>query len=94
VSRSRRAQATELGVPQAPVATSVASVPTICVDVRRAAELLGGVSPWTIRAWIANGDLPVVKLPGVRRGEVSRRVLIAIQDLETFVARHRERAGA
>lgn len=76
------------------VATEIAATQTICVDVRRAAELLGGVSPWTVRAWISNGDLPVVKLPGVRRGETSRRVLVAIDDLKAFVLRHRERAGA
>jgi hypothetical protein len=63
----------------------------ICVDIRRAAEMLGGVSQWTVRAFIANGDLPVVKLPGVKAGRTSRRVLIAVTDLEALVARHRER---
>jgi hypothetical protein len=69
-----------------PVPTSV-----LCVDVKRAAELLGGVSEYTVRAWIANGDLPAVKFPDVRRrGEPNRRVLIAVSDIEAFVARHRE----
>jgi hypothetical protein len=76
-----------------PRPADVATAPTLCVDVRRAAEMLGGVSPWTVRAWIANGQLPVVKLPAVRGGESSRRVLIAVGDIEAFVARHREVAS-
>jgi len=66
-----------------------ALVPTLCVDIPRAALIVGGVSEWTVRAWISNGDLPVIKLPGVRRGETSRRVLIAVKDLEAFVVKHR-----
>ncbi len=78
----------------AALATDVAPVPMICVDLQRAAEILGGVSVWTIRSWIANGQLPVVKFPSVRRGETSRRVLIAVDDLVEFVRRHREVVGA
>ena len=70
----------------------VAAAPTLCVDVRRAAKMLA-VSPWTVRAWIANGDLPVVRLPAVRGGDSTRRVLIAVADIEAFVKRHREVAS-
>jgi hypothetical protein len=70
------------------------TLPPLCVDVERAAQLLGGVSPHSVRLWIQNGQLPVVKLPAVRRrNESSRRVLIAVADLKVFVARHTERAG-
>ena len=63
----------------------------ICVDVRRAAELLGGVSPFVVRDWIASGLLPCVKFPSTRRpGELSRRVLILVEDLQQFAKRHRE----
>jgi hypothetical protein len=71
----------------------VVAAPAICVDVRRAAEMLG-VSSWSVRAFIANGDLPVVKLPAVRGGESSRaRVLILVEDLKRFAERHREAAS-
>ncbi len=88
MNRGRRTPS--VAVEQATVATDITSAQTICVDTRRAAEILGGVSQWTVRAWIANADVAVVKLPGVRRGETSRRVLIAIDDLKAFVLRHRE----
>jgi hypothetical protein len=61
----------------------------LCVDVRRAAEMIG-VSVWTVREYVAAGDLPVVKLPATKGAATrSRRVLIAVTDLEAFVARCR-----
>jgi hypothetical protein len=61
----------------------------LCVDVRQAASMLG-VSPWTVREYIATGDLPTVKLPSTKGSEPrSRRVLIAVDDLKTFIARFR-----
>jgi Helix-turn-helix domain len=72
-----------------PPLAGVTSVPVLCVGIKHAAELLGGLSPAAVRALITNGDLPVVKLPGVRRGSTSRRILIAVRDLEEFVARYR-----
>lgn len=61
----------------------------ICVDVHRAATMLG-VSVWSVREYVAAGDLPTVKLPSTKGSESrSRRVLIAVTDLEAFVARHR-----
>jgi excisionase family DNA binding protein len=74
------------------LAFSEGGVPVLCVSVAKAAEMLA-VSPWTVRAWIANGDLPVVKLPAVRGGDSTRRVLIAVADIEAFVKRHREVAS-
>jgi predicted site-specific integrase-resolvase len=62
----------------------------LCVDVNAAAAALG-VSKWVIRRYVADGLLPTVKLPSVKHpGETSRRVLIAVADLEQFVQRHRE----
>jgi hypothetical protein len=70
-----------------------AQVKALCVDVREAAEAIG-VSPWVVRHFIASGALPTVKFPSTkRRGESSRRVLIAVTDLEAFVASHRETEG-
>ena len=42
----------------------------LCVDVKRAAEAIG-VSPWVVRRYLADGLLPVVKFPSIKRpGEV------------------------
>ncbi len=63
----------------------------LCVDVKRAAEMLGGVSVWTVRAWIANRQLPVVKFPAVNgTNPLNRRIFIAVSDLEAFVKKYRE----
>lgn len=62
----------------------------LCVSVDEAANLLN-VSARTIRMFVNHGDLPTVKLPAVRGPEQqNRRVLIAVDDLREFVARHRE----
>jgi hypothetical protein len=65
------------------------SMPPLCVDVPAAALALGvGVS--AIRRWIESGELPMVKFPSEKHdGEKSRRVLIAVDDLRTFVNAHR-----
>lgn len=61
----------------------------LCVDVKRAAASIG-VSVWVLRDYIDRGLLPTVKFPSTKHpGENSRRVLIAVADLEAFVARHR-----
>jgi hypothetical protein len=64
--------------------------PRLCVDVAAAAVMLGcGKS--AVRKWISTGDLPIVRLPSEKHhGERSRRVLIAVADLEIFVAKHRD----
>jgi hypothetical protein len=68
-----------------PVAT-VADVPARLVDLNGAARYLGGVSPWTVRALIADGHLRPVPLPSVRhRGETGRRILIDRADLDLVI---------
>lgn len=72
----------------APVTTATPLV----ADVPRAAELLSA-NESDVRGWVASGLLPCVRYPSNRRpGEPSRRILIAVADLEEFVRRHRETA--
>lgn len=67
----------------------LAPIAPLVLDRKTAAVMLG-VSVWVLDRYIADGSLPVVKLPSVKyRDERSRRVLIAVRDLEAFVARHR-----
>ena len=62
----------------------------LCVDRRAAAAALG-ISTWVLDRYIADGSLPAVKLPSTKDSRaMSRRVLIAMTDLEAFVARCRE----
>ena len=66
----------------------------MCVGVDEAARLLGGISPFVVRGWIADGLLPSVKFPSTRRpGEQCRRVLVLVADLEAFAECHRERTN-
>ena len=61
------------------------------LDIRAAAEYLGGVSTWTIRAYVADGYLRRVNLPSVnQRGVNSRRLLFDRADLDTFIESRRE----
>jgi hypothetical protein len=49
-----------------------------------------GISVWSLDQLILDGRLPVVKLPSSRHvGEQSRRVLIAVADLEKFIEQQR-----
>jgi predicted site-specific integrase-resolvase len=67
----------------------MAEISPLCVDVREAARMLG-VSAWTVREYVATGALPTVKMPSTKGAESrSRRVLIAVEDLKTFIGRHR-----
>lgn len=60
------------------------------VGRKEAASILG-VSVWILDRFIASGQLPTVKYPSSRHtDEQNRRVLIAVADLEAFVARSRE----
>ena len=62
----------------------------LCVDVKEAAAAIG-VSPWCVRHYIASGLLPTIKFPSTKRpGEMSRRIVVAVADLEAFVKQHRE----
>lgn len=47
------------------------------VDIPKAAEMLGGVSHWTIRGWINAGRLQPTK--------VGRRVMLSEDELERFL---------
>lgn len=69
---------------------TVTAAPTLAVDVPRAAEMLGA-NESDVRAWVASGVLPRVCYPSNRcPGEPSRRILIAVADLEAFVRQHRD----
>ena len=68
------------------------AVAPLCVDVKQAAVVLG-VSVWVVRRYIEDGILPTVKFPSVKYpGQSSRRVLIAVTDLDAFVAKYRQGA--
>ena len=61
------------------------------VATRKEAAAALDVSVWTIDRFIADGMLPVVRLPSSKHpGELSRRVLIAVSDLEKLVQTFRE----
>lgn len=65
------------------------------LDVKAAAQYLGGLSVFTVRRLIADGVVPVVRLPALRRrDETMRRILIDIRDLDRLIESSRERAGA
>jgi excisionase family DNA binding protein len=51
----------------------------LLLDVPMAAELLGGISPTTVRRMIASGELPIVRL--------GRRVMIEEKALVEWVER-------
>lgn len=62
----------------------------LVVDVKEAAKTLG-VSVWVMRHYIASGLIPTIQFPSTKRpGESTRRVLIAVADLNKFVEQHRE----
>jgi Helix-turn-helix domain len=50
-------------------------------SIERAAEFLGGLSPWTIRRWLTDGKLPRVKVGA--RTMVRETDLIAMAQPET-----------
>ena len=61
----------------------------IAVSIERAAEMIDSSSSM-VRSYIDQGLLPVIKLPSAKHpNEKSRRVLIAVSDLEKFVEQHR-----
>jgi hypothetical protein len=65
----------------------------LCVSEDEAATVLGcGKS--AVRRYIERGLLPTVRYPSEKyEGEPSRRVLIAVADLEAFVLKHRQVIG-
>ena len=48
------------------------------LSVEQAAERLGGVSKWTVHAWLSKGKL--------RRTKVGSRTMIRESDLQAFIA--------
>lgn len=61
----------------------------ICLGIKEAAAALG-VCTKTIRQWIDDGQLPVVKFPSVKYPhERGKRILILVDDLRAFAERHR-----
>jgi len=61
------------------------------LNLKAAAVYLGGVSIWTVRALVANGDLKPVLLPSVRHpGETGRRLLFDVRDLDAAVDRWKQ----
>ena len=67
------------------------------ITVQQAALALN-LSHWAIRDAITRGYLPCVRLPGAPNGSGAkdlRRILIAVSDLQKFIADHRvERPAA
>jgi hypothetical protein len=59
------------------------------LNIKGAAEYLGGISEWTVRSFVADGHLHPVRLPQVganrSRGENGRRLLFCIRDLDAFI---------
>ena len=61
----------------------------IAVSVEVGAEMID-TSPTTLRSYIDQRLIAVVKLPSAKhQGELSRRVLVSVDDLREFVAKHR-----
>jgi hypothetical protein len=56
------------------------------LDVKAAAEYLGGLSPWTVRGLVSDGVLTPVRMPSSRcPGEQSRRLLFDRADLDRLI---------
>ena len=49
------------------------------VSVPKAAEILGGISPWTVYSWLSKGVLPRVK--------VGARTMVRVADLQRLIER-------
>ena len=59
------------------------------LDVNAAAAYLGG-STSVVRGYVASGQLTPVRLPSTRRpGELSRRLLFDVRDLDAFIDRQK-----
>lgn len=68
----------------------MADMTPISVGIKDAAAAMG-VCTKTIRQWIDDGQLPTVKFPSVKYpGEHGKRILILVEDLRAFAAKHRE----
>lgn len=82
---SPRRIADSSGAPRpVPETVPVVQVAPRLLDLEGAARYLGNVSPWTIRDFIAAGQLTPVRLPGPR-GEDLRRILLDRLDLDRLI---------
>jgi hypothetical protein len=75
------------------VKTSPTTPPRLLLDLKETAGTLG-VSPWTVRCWVADGTLKPVKLPQVRqsnpkclhrRGQGIRKLLFSVADITALI---------
>lgn len=74
-----------------PVVSQVGPMAPRLLDLHGAAAYLGGLSVWTLRAMIADGKLPTVRPPSLRRpDEAMRRVLVDVRDLDVLIARWKD----
>jgi len=61
------------------------------LDVKAAAEYLGGISTWTVRSYVTEGHLRRVNLPSVHHpGANNRRLLFDRADLDAFIESRRD----
>ena len=56
------------------------------------ASALVSMHPWTLRQYVAQGELKTLRLPSVKGSHPNtRRILIAREDLDAFIAKFRPR---
>ncbi len=66
----------------------------LVVGVAEAATMLS-ISRWAVRQLVIGGELPTIELPSSKyAGQKSRRILIAVADVEAFIAAHRSAAAS
>ena len=70
-----------------------AVAPARLMDLEAAAAYLGGISTWTVRDLITNGEIPCVRLPRTGDGDrrAMRRVLIDRVDLDSLILKWKDR---
>jgi hypothetical protein len=79
--------------PSGPGVAEVWPIGPRLLGVKASARYLGGISPWTIRTYIAEGLLTPVKLPGSKdKADDLRRVLLDRLELDRLVDTSRSRA--
>jgi hypothetical protein len=66
------------------------TIEPLLVDEAGAGVLLGGISAWTVREYIAAGLIPTVSPPSpLNTRRKLRRKLIDVADLRAFIAKHK-----
>lgn len=69
-----------------------AVLPKRVVGITKAAQY-AGVSRWTVRRWINNGQLPCVVFPGRDKNQELRGVKVDLRDLDAFIDRYKDRTS-